>query len=119
MKRLVLGAALAASSLLVHPLQATAQNYEPGIKGGQLLCGHFVTYSFAVMTNGLNTRALCRWKCVWKTQSGQLHTNSGARNFGPGEGIYLPQTRKESAVQLGDKVAGAGSCVEAKDPRKK
>ncbi len=118
MKRLVSGAALATTSLLVLPLQATAQNYEPGIKGGQLLCGHFVTYSFAVMNNFLNTRALCRWKCVWKTKSGALHTNSGARNLGPGEGVYLQQTRKESAVALDAKVAGGGSCVEAKDPRR-
>lgn len=119
MKRLVLWAALAAASLTVMPLQATAQNYETGIKGGSLLCGHFVTYSFAVMHNGLPTRALCRWKCVWKTASGTLHVNSGARNLAPSEGVFLQQTRKESAVTLGDKISGAGSCVEAKDPRRR
>ena len=119
MKRLVFGAALAATALLVQPPQATAQTYETGINGGTLLCGHFVTYSFAVMHNGLNTRGLCRWKCVWKTVSGALHVNSGARNLGPGEGVFLPQTRKESAVHLGDKVAGTGNCVEAKDPRRR
>lgn len=119
MKRWVVAAALAAGSLLLHPLQAAAQNYEPGIKGGQLLCGHFVTYSFAVMSNGTNNRALCRWKCVWKTKSGALHVNSGARNLGPGEGVFLQHTRKEFAVPLDAKVAGTGSCVEAKDPRRK
>jgi hypothetical protein len=77
-------------------------------------------YSFAAVHNYLGTpRALCRWKCVYKTASGQLHVNAGARNVAPGEVIGLNHTKKDITTIVA-KVDGAGSasCVEAKDPRK-
>jgi len=61
---------------------------------------------------------LCRWKCVYKTASGQVHVNAGARNLGRGEIAGLNATRKDIAG-IAAKIDGAGSCVEAKDPRRK
>ena|SRR5947208_313611 len=115
MKRLVVGAALAAGSFLVSPFTAAAQNYEPGIKNGSLICGYFPSFSFAAMQNlnNINNRSLCRWKCVYRLASGQMHVNAGARNLGPGEMVTLNMSRKEVSGIVA-KVAGTGSCVEAK-----
>ena len=120
MSRWMVGAALAAGSLLVYPLEAAAQNYEPGIQNGSLICGYFPSFSFAAMQNlnNTNNRSLCRWKCVYRLASGQMHVNAGARNLGPGEMVSMNMSRKEVSGIVA-KVAGAGSCVEAKpSPRR-
>ena len=81
MKRLVVAAALAATSLLVQPQQAAAQNWEPKMQNGGLICGYFPTFSFAAVHNYNNAaRSLCRWKCVYKTASGQF-TSTPARGM--------------------------------------
>lgn len=116
MKRSVAAAALAAAgSLLVYPLAAAAQNYEPGVKNGSLICGSFPGFSFVAMQNlnGINNRSLCRWKCVYRTASGRTHVNSGARNLAPYERVGLNETRKTVSGVL-SKLAGSGNCVEAK-----
>jgi hypothetical protein len=114
MKRLVVAAALAGSSLVVQPQQAAAQQYEPGMKGGTLICGYWPWSSWVVITNQNNAaRSLCRWKCVYRLPSGQLHVNAGARNVGPGEFIGMGHTSKD-ATNITGRVSGAGSCVEAK-----
>src|SRR4051812_27199041 len=119
MKRLVVSAALAASLLLTYPLRAAAQNFEPGMKNGSLICGYLPTFSFAALQNNNNARrSLCRWKCVYRTASGQMHVNAGARNLAPGERVGLNETKKNIS-NIAAKVEGTGSCVEAKDPRKK
>jgi hypothetical protein len=42
MKRSMVAVVLAAAgSFLLYPLQATAQNYEPGTKDSSLICGYF------------------------------------------------------------------------------
>jgi hypothetical protein len=119
MKRLMMAAALAAGLLLVHSLDAAAQNWEPKMQNGGLICGYFPTFSFAAVHNYNNAaRSLCRWKCVYKTASGQVHVNAGARNLGRGEIAGLNQTKKDISGIVA-KVDGVGSCVEAKDPRRK
>jgi hypothetical protein len=120
MKRLVVAAALAAGSLLVQPQQAAAQNFEPAMKNGLLVCGYGWDWSFAALQN-LNkaARSLCRWKCVFKLESGQLHVNAGARNVAYEERIGLNATRKQVAGHIVAKVSGAGSCDAAVDPRTK
>ena len=117
MKRLVVAAALAATSILVQPQQAAAQQYEPGMKGGTLICGYWPWASWVVLTNTSNaSRSLCRWKCVYRLPSGQLHVNAGARNVGPGEFIGMGTTSKD-ASNIAARVSGGGSCVEAKPGR--
>ena len=119
MKRLVVAAALAATSLLVHPLTATAQQYEPGMKGGTLICGYWPWSSWVALTNQNNApRSLCRWKCVYRLPSGEVHVNAGARNVAPGEFIGMGQTSKDASNITG-RVSGGGSCVAATDPRRK
>jgi hypothetical protein len=117
MKRLVVMAALAAGSILVQPLEAAAQQYEPGMKGGTLICGYWPYASWVALTNTNNaSRSLCRWKCVYRLPSGQLHVNAGARNVAPGEFIGMGTTSKD-ASNIAARVSGAGSCVEAKPGR--
>ena len=105
----------AAGSLLAYPLGAAAQDFEPGIRNGSLLCGYFPTFSFAAMQNLNNTgkRSLCRWKCVYRMASGKLHVNAGARNLGPVDRVGLNDSKKP-ITGLVAKVGGTGSCVEAK-----
>jgi hypothetical protein len=112
-----MAAAIAAGALLVHPLTAAAQQYEPGMKGGTLICGYWPWASWVVLTNTNNApRSLCRWKCVYRLPSGQLHVNAGARNVASGEFIGMGHTSKE-ASNIAARVSGAGSCVEAKPAR--
>ena len=118
MKRWIAAAAFA-GSLLVCPLEAAAQNYEPGIKNGSLICGSFPSmFSFVAMQNlnNIGKRSLCRWKCVYRTASGQTHVNAGARNLAPYEQVGMNNTQKRIKGSL-TKVAGSGSCVEAKHGR--
>jgi hypothetical protein len=112
-------AALAvAGSVLAYPLAAAAQNFEEGIKNGSLICGYFPTFSFAAMQNlnNIGKRSLCRWKCVYRTSSGKMHVNAGARNLGPYDRVGVNDSKK-AITGLVAKVAGTGSCVEAKAKR--
>ena len=119
MKRLVVAAALAAGSLLAYPLGADAANWEPKMQNGGLICGYLPTFSFAAVHNYNNAvRSLCRWKCIYKTASGPVHVNAGARNLGRGEIAGMKETKKDISGIVA-KVEGTGSCVEAKDPRRK
>src|SRR5882672_11727316 len=108
MKQLVVAAALAGS--LGYPLDAAAQNWEPKMQNGGLICGYFPTFSFAAVHNyNKAARSLCRWKCVYKTASGQVHVNAGARNLAPGEIAGLNQTKKDLSGIVA-KIDGAGRC---------
>jgi hypothetical protein len=128
MKRLVVAAALAGS--LVHPLDAAAQTkgwvnptWEAAFKNGTLICGYTPTQSFTVVNNWANTvgRSLCRWKCVYRLPSGQMHVSSGARNLGPGQYVDI----KKDVPGIVAKVGGTGSCevvkprAPTKNPRTK
>ena len=130
MKRLVVAAALAATSLLACPLDAAAQTqpwvnptWEAAFKNGTLICGFTPTQSFTVVNNWANRvgRSLCRWKCVYRLPSGQLHVSSGARNFAPNEYVDI----KKDVPGIVAKVSGAGSCevigprAPTKNPRAK
>lgn len=119
MKRMVVAAALAGSLMLIHLPQASAQNWEPKMQNGGLICGYWPWASFAAVHNYNNaTRSLCRWKCVYKTASGAIHVNAGARNVAPGEVVGSKITEKP-ITDIVAKIDGSGSCVEAKDPRRK
>jgi hypothetical protein len=116
MKRLVVAAALAAGSLLVHPLDAAAQsqpwvnpNWEAAFKNGTLICGYQPTYSWVVVNNWANTkgRSFCRWKCVYKLASGEMHVNAGARNLDAGKYVQV----EKSVSGIVAKVEGTGGCV--------
>ena len=110
----MVAAALAMGSLVVHPLDAAAQNqnfqsnWEAAFKNGTLICGFTPTQSFTVVNNWANTvgRSLCRWKCVYRLPSGELHVSSGARNLGPGQYVDI----KKDVPGIVAKVSGAGSC---------
>lgn len=110
MTRWMTGAVLAAGSLMLTPLQATAQEYEKGTVNSALLCGYFPDFSFAVIeSRSPKPRAECRWKCVYKLSSGRAHINQGVRTLAPGHRVGMDTTKK---VMKGivEKVSAAASC---------
>ena len=111
MKRWMVGAALAtAGSLLLFPLQATAQDYERGTKDSSLLCGYFPDFSFAVIeSRSPKKRATCMWKCIYKMPGGGTHVNSGTRVMSPGHRLGMNETKKV-APGIASKVNGVASC---------
>jgi hypothetical protein len=115
MKRWVVGAALAAAgSLFVHPLEAQTpgQAFEPGVKNATLLCSGVFNSSWVAMRNlnKIKGPSVCRWKCVYRTQSGGSHINAGTRTLAYNEQVSQDKTTKRVSGQIW-KVGGTGSCV--------
>ena len=60
MKRWTVAVLAAAGSVLLMPLQAAAQNYEPNTKDSSLICGYFPDFSFAIVeSRSPKKRATC------------------------------------------------------------
>lgn len=110
-KQCVVAAVLAAGSLLVYPLQASAQDFEKNVKGASLLCGYLPEFSFAAMQNlnGAKQRSVCKWKCLYKFKSGAVHVNAGTRTLAYQERVGM-NTTKKVAPGLVTRAGGTGSC---------
>ena len=110
MKRWMVAVLAAAGSLLLYPLQAAAQNYEPGTKDSSLICGYFPEFSFAIVeSRSPKKRATCIWKCIYQMPGGRTHVNAGTRTLAPGHRLGMNATKKV-APGIASKVSGVASC---------
>ncbi len=103
MTRWMTGAALAAGSLLLHPLEAAAQTVA-------FSCEFGPNFSYVIVKNlSPKKRANCQWDCVYQMPSGAYHTNAGARVLRPGQELGMNKTKK-AAPGIDRRGGGYAAC---------
>jgi hypothetical protein len=85
----MMGAVLAAGSLLLYPLEAAAQTTA-------FSCEFGLNFSYVTIknTNMRKKRATCQWDCVYQMPSGRYHINRGTHVLRQGEQLGMNKTKK-------------------------